>query len=170
MDEVDFEAFCSRNKISEFRRMSLSEDEMKDYAIYEVLHSRMTSELRAIYNSHRPKAEFCDVLSEFYIYLQGDDIHHRYKKLEGIRSWDKLRPWMRTCFRNFLIDILKSEHTEADAAIAASRERMYNYSNERDRKIHCLAATIVSMCGITSPRDMFIFIRGLIEATDTGDD
>lgn len=148
--------------MSELRKMILTDDGKCDYAMYEVLSKRMRSDLESIYNTHRPKAEFCDVLSEFLLYLRGEEEGTLYRRVAGIKSWFNFRSWIKTTFRNFLLDIIREEKTDEDAAIAASRERMNGYSHERDNKIHCLAMTIASLYGTATVRDMYIFIRGLI--------
>lgn len=153
-------------KPSEMLKLILKRDEDSELAAFYLLRYTMIYQLREIYSAIETKIEFCDVLSDFYLFLRdgrNEDSAQSFQSLESIHWYQSAKSWILTTFKNFLYEKINIEKKELESRENVQYEVYGQYDKEIDLRIHHLSLAISYMDMNTTARERYIYLRSLME-------
>lgn len=151
---------------SEMVKLILKRDEDSELAAFYLLRYTMIYQLQDIYSAVETKIEFCDVLSDFYLFLRdgrNGDSPQTFQSLESIHWYQSAKSWILTTFKNFLYEKINIEKKELESRENVQYEVYGQYDKEKDLRIHHLSLAIAYMDMNTPARERYIYLRSLME-------
>lgn len=151
---------------SEMLKLILKRDEDSELAAFYLLRYTMVYQLKDIYLAVETKIEFCDVLSDFYLFLRDGRTGYStqlFQSLESIHWYQSTKSWILTTFKNFLYEKINIEKKELESRENVQYEVYGQYDKEKDLRIHHLSLAISYMDMNTPARERYIYLRSLME-------
>lgn len=151
---------------SEMVKLILKRDEDSELAAFYLIRYTMFYQLQNIYSTVETKIEFCDLLSDFYLFLRdgrNGDSSQMFQCLESIHWYQSAKSWILTTFKNFVYERINIEKKELEARVTIQYEIYGQYDKEKDLRIHHLSLAIAYVDMTISARDRYIYLRSLIE-------